>query len=112
MKIVLALSCFLSSSILSSCSSITDSHSVRRLVREVSSFCSPSSWDLGRKRGKEGSDKEGGEEEMRGRNISHQCEALNSIHQVYLVLHVRFTTDVHHPSKVSSQYWTRVFSGS
>ena len=53
-KLVLALSCFFSSSILSSCSSITDSHSVRQLVREVSSLCSPSSWDLGRKRGKEG----------------------------------------------------------
>ena len=104
MKIVLALSCFLSSSILSSCSSITDSHSVRRLVREVSSFCSPSSWDLGRKRGKEGW---GGEEEMRGRNISHQCEALNSIHQVYLALHIRFTTDVHHPSKANS-YWISI----
>ena len=71
MKLVLALSCFLSSSILSSCSSITDSHSVRQMVREVSSFCSPSSWDLGRKRGKEGGGggirKEEGKEERRGR---------------------------------------------
>ena len=94
-KLVLTLSCFFSSSILSSCSSITDSHSVRQLVREVSSLCSPSSWDLGRKRGKEGGGggirREKRREERRGRrgkeerrSIFHQCEALPTAYTRYI----------------------------
>ena len=45
---------------MSSCSSITDSHSVRQLVRDVSSLCSPSSWDLGREGGGWRGGREGG----------------------------------------------------